>query len=238
MSKILEADFKKLTLNYLRNKGVIKADTIILSELTVDNFSRRVDLAILDKDTFIALEIKSEGDSLRRLNGQLDKYLELFDKVIVVAHKKFKDKLLASTPKNVALWIVEDDVIKVTRRGVKKRFSKTTAHLSFIDQKEIRKLKIDKSLDPNKSSNEDLLKKIKSSELRSLIKNSLSKKFLKSSNEFKKITKERKIEKTDIEALSRYKKERDFKKSQLKKSQTFWDNIENYTKKLNKKIKD
>lgn len=115
-SRLLEADIKALTLNYLRDKNIIDGNSIIMNELTIGDFSRRVDLAIFNKGKLIAFEIKSEADSLFRLNGQLDKYLEYFDKVIVVSDTKFVPSLLESLPNKIGLWEVEKSKIKIKKK--------------------------------------------------------------------------------------------------------------------------
>lgn len=128
-SKVLENDIKSILINHLRKKGWFNDVHALINEFTVDNSSRRVDLCVIKKDLSVAFEIKSEADSLARLDGQVTKYLEYFDKVIVVASKKHIPGILVKTPINVAVWEVTDRV-KIIRRGcIKRRFNITR----FID---------------------------------------------------------------------------------------------------------
>lgn len=53
-----EKEIKKTVLNHLLYKGKIKNDTIVINELTIDSFARRVDLAMLVDGKIIAYEIK------------------------------------------------------------------------------------------------------------------------------------------------------------------------------------
>jgi len=73
--RLLEPQIKALIINYLRSKNKLNQDTTVINEFTVDGYSRRVDLLVADKKHFIAFEVKSEADSLTRLEGQTQKYL-------------------------------------------------------------------------------------------------------------------------------------------------------------------
>lgn len=70
---------------YIREK-LIKAlakqhpsNTEFLAELPIANFSRRIDL-VMANGSLSGFEIKSEQDSLKRLGGQLETYMQYFEK--------------------------------------------------------------------------------------------------------------------------------------------------------------
>jgi len=117
MHKILEPELKLMVINYLLENGTFTENDTVINEFTIDKYSRRVDLALVKTNRLFAYEIKSNSDSLTRLNGQVTKYLEYFDKVTVITAPKHTLKALNSTPANVAIWEVDIDTIKVIRRG-------------------------------------------------------------------------------------------------------------------------
>lgn len=82
-----ERALKAALLNVLRDQQMIDKSSCIANEFYLPSFSYRADLAILSK-IFIGIEIKSELDSLRRLQEQTDGYLQYFDMVIVVLAEK------------------------------------------------------------------------------------------------------------------------------------------------------
>lgn len=117
--KMLETDIKSVILNYLRNKGELCHSSTIISELTVNKFSRRVDLAIIEKGKAYAFEIKSAADSLNRLEGQVTEYLNYFDKVIVVADSRHANKILSLVPRNVGVWEIRANKVVILQRGMR-----------------------------------------------------------------------------------------------------------------------
>ncbi|MBY8171933.1 sce7726 family protein [Vibrio fluvialis] len=229
-SRLLEADIKALTLNYLRDKNIIDDNSIIMNELTIGDFSRRVDLAIFSKGKLIAFEIKSEADSLFRLNGQLDKYLEYFDKVIVVSDTKFVPSLLESLPNKIGLWEVEKSKIKIKKKGQLQRKIEKSKLIELMDLSDLRKLsfkfhgKKEKDIDTIETSLELLSDQI----LRQEVKATLSRKYLDVTKSFMDLTRSRKVEKEDIKILSRYGKHREKIKLENNKRKSFWENIEKH----------
>ncbi|WP_336232875.1 sce7726 family protein [Citrobacter farmeri] len=135
-----EKEIKKAVLNHLLSKGKINNDTIVINELTIDSFARRVDLAILVDGKIIAYEIKSDADSLYRLSGQLEKYKQYFDKIIVVTTIKHIENILTMTPKNIEVWEVADDKIKIKKRGKLSNIEHKENYLDLLRVQDMRKL--------------------------------------------------------------------------------------------------
>ncbi|NOH84668.1 sce7726 family protein [Vibrio sp. 03-59-1] len=239
LKRLLEPDVKALTLNYLRDKRIIAEDSIIMNELTVGNFARRVDLAIYSNGKLVAFEIKSEADTLARLNGQLDKYLEYFDKVIVVSDTKFIPTLTNSLPKNVGLWEVNSSKIIVKQRGKYQCKIDNSKLISMMDVVDLSKLstKLNIQSERNRSSLEDSLKRVSNKNLRSGVHASLSRKFLGVTHSFIEETKDRAISKDDLKILSRFSTHREKMKSEQNKSRVFWDNIEQHIADLSQFVK-
>ncbi len=59
-------------------------------------------MVISRNDELWAVEVKSEADSLSRLDGQVRAYLDCFDKVIVVSASKHVSHVLQMVPREVA----------------------------------------------------------------------------------------------------------------------------------------
>ena len=135
-----EKEIKKVVLNHLLSKGKIKNDTILINELTIDSFARRVDLATLVDGKIIAYEIKSDADSLYRLSGQLEKYKQYFDKIIVVTTIKHIEKILTMIPNNIEVWAVIEGKIKIKKRGKFSNIEDKGDYLDLLRVQDMRKL--------------------------------------------------------------------------------------------------
>lgn len=68
--------------SHMRAGGQMPRGTMVLPEMVVDNWARRVDLALIGRD-FHAVEIKGERDTLDRLGGQLEAMRRLFNRVTI-----------------------------------------------------------------------------------------------------------------------------------------------------------
>lgn len=81
--------------------------TLIIDELPICRHSARADLAVIDGH-LSGYEIKSERDTLRRLEGQKDAYGRVFDYVTVVATGKHTDGLFGLVP---AWWGLTEAIL-------------------------------------------------------------------------------------------------------------------------------
>ncbi|AGH80030.1 hypothetical protein PCNPT3_00440 [Psychromonas sp. CNPT3] len=136
----LEPQIKATILNYLRDKYGLKTYGSIINEFTIGNFSRRVDLAVIKENSLLAFEVKSEADSLSRLQGQTQKYLKYFDKVTIVAATKHIPKVFSLVPSNVAIWEFVNHSIIIRQRGRKIKIVDKECILEFMKVNELRKL--------------------------------------------------------------------------------------------------
>jgi len=229
-SKFLEPDIKALALNYLRSKNLINDNSIIMNEFTIGSFSRRVDLVIYSDNKLIAFEIKSEADSLYRLNGQIDKYLEYFDKVIVISDSKFTSTIMTLLPESVGIWEVNCLKIKVIKRGKTKNKINNESLISMMDVTDLSKLstKLKIKCDKNRSSLEQSLITVSNNTLREAVYLSLSRKFSKVTNSFLGETRNREISKSDLKLLSRFNIKREIMNEKINKNKVFWGNIEQH----------
>lgn len=114
-----EGDIKAAVIDRLFRAEVLK-DAVLINEMVVANWSRRADLVVANGKLH-AFEIKSDLDSLRRLEGQLETYLHRFDKVTVVSTPKFIPLIKESADPRVEIWCATEReqgvTITVARRG-------------------------------------------------------------------------------------------------------------------------
>ncbi|MEL7797962.1 sce7726 family protein [Idiomarina loihiensis] len=132
-----EQKIKICVIEHMRSKELITPDDTVLSEFTVDGYSRRADLVLIKKSGLVAIEIKSESDSLSRLKGQTEKYLDFFDKVIVVTVGKHLKNAAKQLPLNVALWECNTDSVRVIQRGRKKAITDKVNLLRHLRSREL-----------------------------------------------------------------------------------------------------
>ena len=81
--------------------------TLIIDELPICRHAARADLAVINGH-LSGYEIKSERDTLRRLEGQKDAYGRVFDYVTVVASAKHVDGLVRLVP---SWWGVTEAIL-------------------------------------------------------------------------------------------------------------------------------
>lgn len=223
--RVLEAEIKALLLDQLKGSGRLSDDTSIMNEFTIDKYSRRVDLAILDKNQLIAFEIKSEGDNLNRLIGQTNKYLEYFDKVVVVAASKHIAKVKNMVPLQVGVWEIKHDRLKIRRRGKINIIKNKEKLVDFMKVGELSKLSRKLDLVPdkkNRGSFEKVLLSAPISKLRSGALQSLRERFSKSTSEFMAHIRDSNVSPKDIELLSHYITSRHASKIAAEKNNIAW----------------
>lgn len=138
MKILKEIDYKCITIDWLIAKGELHADAVLINELPVDSFARRADIVVAN-GKLQAFEIKSDADSLARLQGQISTYLNFFDKVTLVCSPKFSLKALELLPESVEiLELVNKNgkhTLKYKRRGHTKLVSSHKEFLSFATKR-------------------------------------------------------------------------------------------------------
>ncbi|WP_188009058.1 sce7726 family protein [Grimontia hollisae] len=222
--KLLESDIKARLINHLYKKGRINSDSVVISELTISDFSRRVDLVVANQNGLTAYEVKSASDNLSRLTGQVDDYLRHFDKVIVVADTKHIKSTLQITPHNVGVIEISGDNFIVRRRGTKTRVSKKTPLISFLTTSEISKLlPANLKLSNRVSKRNEALKATSVKRLRAEVYNFLRRKFASTSNQLlEKLDSGIDISALDIEDLSIYIPERRLREEKKAQKSQLW----------------
>lgn len=226
--KLLEPEIKAIVLNHLKENGRISEDTSIINEFTIDNYSRRVDLALANQNHLIAFEIKSEADSLFRLEGQVEKYLEYFDKVVIVAASKHIKSILQTAPKNVAIWEINKRSIAVRRRGKIEQIKNKEKLINLMKANELIKLSNQLGLSTkskDRRTSEFALQNAPICTLREAALNSIKKRFLKTYSSFWQHARNTEIEPQHIDLLSPYKEGRESLKIKDANKQAFWENL-------------
>lgn len=225
--RLLEPEIKAMVLNYLKDKRKLGEGTAIINEFTVDGYSRRVDLVLADRKHLIAFEIKSEADSLHRLDGQTKKYLEYFDKVIIVAASKHINKVMKTVPEHVAVWEVYDGRIKVKRRGRIIPIADKAKLVDLMKLNELLKLsnKLGLSIKlRNRRSVEEVLENTSLSVLREAALQCIKERFFMTYSLFWKQVSVNQILPEHIDLLSPYKERRQSQKVAKEKQEFFWNN--------------
>jgi hypothetical protein len=134
-----ERRIKAAVIDRLLKSGALD-DAVLINEMVYANWTRRADLAVANGHLH-AFEIKSDFDSLRRLEGQIAVYLERFDKLTLVVASKFLDEVLASVPSRVAVWNVFEDKsdvkISVVRAGRQEKIENHDVLIGYLLRDEL-----------------------------------------------------------------------------------------------------
>lgn len=126
-----EKEIKSLVLSHLIASGDVKAGGLVFSEMNLARKVRRLDLGYIDGGKMVAVEIKSEKDTLGRLVGQVNEYCKYFDRVIVAVAPKFVKKVEELLINDcVGIWEISTNGVKVIRRG---KLIKGVAKESYVD---------------------------------------------------------------------------------------------------------
>lgn len=110
--KIKDADIRKVLLPYLKERYKEEKGALILNEMGVLHGQSRVDVAVIS-DCLNGYEIKSESDTLMRLETQVTDYGRVFDRMTLVVQETHLEKAKEIIPK---WWGIL--VVKKTKNGL------------------------------------------------------------------------------------------------------------------------
>lgn len=134
-----EGDIKAAVIDKLFASDAL-ADAVLINEMVVANWSRRADLVVANGKLH-AFEIKSDLDSLRRLEGQVETYLQRFDKVTVVCTAKFVQLVKECTDARVEIWCATPAAggvkLSISRRGQSSRISNKRVLYGYLHKAEL-----------------------------------------------------------------------------------------------------
>ncbi|MEA1030712.1 sce7726 family protein [Pseudomonas sp. N-137] len=207
-----EKEVKSLVLNSLLMSGRIAQSTLVFSEMSLAKKVRRVDLGFIQGSEMVAIEVKSEKDSLFRLLGQVDEYRKYFDRVVVAVAPKFTKSVLAVAEDDVAVWEVSSGGVRVVRKG---RLIKNISKESYIDlmtKREVSILAKRVGLKPEKLAMYELkvevlsrLRKASKADIKEILLNGIQKRFGLASNRFlSKVRSSGNVNVADVDLLSPY----------------------------------
>lgn len=92
-----DSDIRLALAESLRERHTGKPDTIIRHEVGICAGKRRIDIAVINSE-IIGYEIKSDEDTLNRLEGQAEVYGNVLDRAILVTAKRHLDSALRKLP--------------------------------------------------------------------------------------------------------------------------------------------
>jgi len=234
MTKVLETDIKSLVLNELKTKNLLQKGSLVMNEYTIGNFSRRADLVVTTKNKMYSFEIKSASDSLNRLEGQVSKYQEYFDKVIVVADPKFIPKILDLVPNEIGVWEASSNNLSIKRRGVQSAKVDNSKLIDHMDVADLSKIATFLNIDCKKDRN-SLVKCLSNAPnklLRAKVFETFERKFGNISERLWNATLDSPIESHHISKLSRFREAKQREEQQKVQSQMFWENFEKHLQRL------
>jgi len=217
MAELLrEQDVKIALIDWLYKKGML-SDATIINEMVVANWSRRADLAIAN-GSLQAFEIKSDFDSLKRLDGQLKIFNSSFEKVTIVCAPKFTcevSKRVSSDVGVVEFQSIDSGVrFKVIQKGrICSRLNKFV-YLGFLLKSEIKDLlnqyEIAFSNELHRDYLEFLASKLALNKIREFVITSIKNRYHTTSNEFlSRLHGDQKISTSDLSLLSKAKRKND-----------------------------
>ncbi|MFN3675772.1 MAG: sce7726 family protein [Sphingomonas pseudosanguinis] len=138
--RLAEPRAKVALIEYLRRSGVLAKTCALTSELIVNKQASRADLAVIS-DTVHCYEIKTERDTLVRLDKQIESYSMHADYVSVLLASRHIDAAMARLPDHVGILELIDggDAPRVTkiREASASQNTDPIAMLSYLPVTEI-----------------------------------------------------------------------------------------------------
>lgn len=132
-----EKEIKSALLNFLVENGKVMEGGLVFSEMNLAKKVRRLDLGYFDKRNLVAIEIKSEKDSLLRLVGQVGEYAKYFDRVIVAVAPKFVRAASELVQNSIAIWEVSDEKVRIVRRGTLLNDVNKDSYVDLMTRREV-----------------------------------------------------------------------------------------------------
>lgn len=222
-----ERSLKAIYLQHCVDAGVVRNGWCLSSEYRLDRNARRADLAILGGGRFVGIEFKSQRDTVKRLAGQMDAYLRVFDEVVLVVAEKHIEQALAQAPTSVAVYIANNDgslrVVRQAGTGISNALCNRTmaqnltkAQLSAMVTSE----------DPRLSRNQllALADALPTEVVRHTVQSAFQNRYEATSQRFWRKTTGRTVEIEHLESLSRYAKRRKIWQQHKIRNDRFWNN--------------
>lgn len=125
-----EVQLKAAVIDRLIKSGMA-ATTILINELPLGRTSVRADLvAVSPRDQICGIEVKSDRDSLVRLERQINVYRTYFDRTVLVVGERHLSRALELDLPDVEIWAARNNRdIEVVRQASQRIIPKTGVEL-------------------------------------------------------------------------------------------------------------
>ncbi|SEJ74438.1 hypothetical protein SAMN05518849_112138 [Sphingobium sp. AP50] len=136
-----EPKAKAALLDFLRSTGELSSQSSLTAELILDNYKVRADVAVCDRNDLHCYEIKTDRDTLVRLDGQLEVYARHADFVTVVAATRHINAIMSRVEPHVGIFeMVGFDCanpLRVVRKATRSPTFDANALLSLVPVKDL-----------------------------------------------------------------------------------------------------
>ncbi|MBA4762903.1 sce7726 family protein [Sphingomonas sp.] len=136
-----ELKAKAELLEFLRAVGQLSSKSSVTAELILDNYSARADLAVCDRGDLHVYEIKTERDTLGRLDRQLEIYARHADFVTVVAATRHINAIISRVEQHIGIYemigFASSDPIRIVREATQSPTFDANALLSLVPAKDL-----------------------------------------------------------------------------------------------------
>ena len=137
-----EPKAKAALLDFLRSKGRLDGKSVATTELILDKQTVRADVVLCNPNALHCFEIKTERDTLARLDRQLEIYAKHADFVTVVAATRHINAVISRVPEQVGIYEMVTfsgaSEIRILREAQQSPAFDVNAMLSFLPVTELR----------------------------------------------------------------------------------------------------
>lgn len=116
MGSYAEHKAKVAVLRFLIEQGSLAHGAVILNEYSANSSGIRADFALLQSDNLHGIEIKSEADSLYRLERQLEGYRRCFSSVTIALAENHLPKARPILPAAVGILVIQGNRVTSIRK--------------------------------------------------------------------------------------------------------------------------
>lgn len=102
-------------IEYIKDNTTVFPCDLLALEVNYANNARRADCLVISNNTIIAIEIKSDGDNLYKLNNQVQAYKKNFDYTYVLTTTKHLDSI--KKKRNIGILLLQNQKIILIRKA-------------------------------------------------------------------------------------------------------------------------
>ena len=220
-----ERSLKASFLTHCVDSGIVHKGWCLSSEYRIDGNSRRADLAALGDGRFVGIEFKSARDTVKRLAGQMDAYLRVFDQVILVVAEKHIEQALRQTPLPVTIYVANQSGSLNLARNGETRIGGSLCNRTMAQNLTKAEIAEMTGIGDGRSSRSQLLTiadEMPTEKVRLGMQAAFQKRYENTSNMFWRRTTGKTIKIEHLDYLSRYAKRRKVWQKHKSKNDKFW----------------